>query len=176
MEMILRRETTEREENLSHSDIYSRFLKSVAYDMYSDYRPSSSISSGKFVLVPDGLHCLTCYTVRGYPSHELTKNESDTFVSLLEQCPCFCARIELPRYWVVWYNDYLNQHFDKLDRKFNSLEELMIKNQELQEKPWKLVRENETTKESCFSVSPVLEKLMEMPEGILDDCKIWHIL
>ncbi|KAF2294908.1 hypothetical protein GH714_026946 [Hevea brasiliensis] len=73
--------------------------------------------------------------------------------------------------WLMIYDNYLNHYFNSLDRKFDSLEALMRNNQELEEKSWKLVREMETTKES-FSIGPVLQKLRDMLEGILDDCKI----
>ncbi|XP_048234432.1 uncharacterized protein LOC125370975 [Ricinus communis] len=173
MEMILRHEGIRREQRRPHFDVPSEFLEAFSSDhQCCDNKLQSPTPSGKYVLVPDGLHCSTCYSIHGYPSHEQTERESEDFLQLLEHCTCFCAYIELPRHWLVMFNDYLNQYFDKLDRKYNSLEEMMLKNQELQERSWRLVREIETEKESC-SVDPVFQKLLEMPEGILEDCKIW---
>lgn len=162
MEMILLHVSMEKKEKQLSKDVYfpSTFLKSS----------SPLVFLGKYVLVPDGVHCPTCYSFHGYPSHELSNKESNQFLQLIEHCPCHCSHIELPRYWVIWYNDYLNQYFSKLDRKFDSLETLMRENKKLDEKSWKLVKEIETTKES-FSVGLVFQKLWNMPEGILEDCK-----
>ncbi|KDP34351.1 hypothetical protein JCGZ_11234 [Jatropha curcas] len=162
MEMILHDCSTERYQiGPPFSDYLLPFLENA---------PSNP--TGNFVLVPDGLHCPTCFSVHGYPSQELSHKESKDFLLLLEHCPCFCAYIGLPRYWIMDYNDFLNSYFSRLDRKFDSLESLTVRTRNLEEKTWKLVREKETIKEK-FSVGVVFEKLGELPEGILDDYKFF---
>ncbi|KAG8655138.1 hypothetical protein MANES_04G009351v8 [Manihot esculenta] len=169
MQMILLhglRDTNE-EQPQKHLLFSSTFLEKSPYNA----KLLSSNFPGNFVIIPDGLHCPTCNSLHDYPSRELNNKECDDFLLLLEHCRCFCAFIGLPRNWLMDYNDFLNSYFSRLNRKFNSLEALMRKNQELEEKSWKLVREIDTTKET-FSIGPVLEKLWDMPLGILDDCKI----
>ncbi|WCJ41708.1 hypothetical protein M5689_022558 [Euphorbia peplus] len=125
----------------------------------------------KFVKNPDGIYCITCYKSHGYPSQELTDKETEYFLLLLQQCAsCNCTRIEYPRRYILGKYDHLHKYFSKVRKKFDTFEDLTTKITYFNEKSWKLVRESETKKDTV-TAGPIIDMLMELPEGILEEYK-----
>ncbi|XP_065866381.1 uncharacterized protein [Euphorbia lathyris] len=162
MEMFLLHDTKENDQECEISFLPTFLEKNLDNNVF--------FGAPKFVEIPDGLYCLTCYNFHGYPSRELTTNETEYFLFLLVNCPCNCASIEYPREYMLGSYDHLHQHFNELRRKFNSFEDLTTKIIFFNEKSWKLVRESDTKKDNMMA-GPIIDMLMELPEGILEDYK-----